>query len=312
MLGEYFGVDAGQIGITRNTSESNNIIVNGLDFSPGDEVIVWEQNHPTNLIAWKHRAKRLGFTVRTISVPALPSTKADLLKPFSEAITARTKLIAFSHISNVSGLALPAREICQLARSKGILTLVDGAQSFGFMDLDLGQLGCSFYSGSAHKWLMGPIENGILYVDKEYMEKIWPNIIGAGWKEGQDSLDQKVCILGQRNNPSTAAMIDILDFHFAIGKKNIEERIRQLNSYLKERIAERIPAASFVTPEQAEFSGGITIVQLPGKDPMLVFSKLYEDHGIACAPTGGIRISPNIYCTLKDIDRIVSAIEQLS
>jgi len=131
LLAEYVGVSKEEIGITRNTSESNNIIVNGLDLKADDEIIVWDQNHPTNNIAWKNRAKRYGFIVKEITVPVNPQSTEDLIAPFAKAITSKTKLIGFSHISNVSGIALPAKAICQLAKEKKILTLLDGAQSFG-------------------------------------------------------------------------------------------------------------------------------------------------------------------------------------
>ncbi len=312
MLADYLGVSAAQVAITRNTSESNNIIVNGIDFKATDEVLLWEQNHPTNLIAWQNRARREGFRVKVFAVPVQPQSKEELLQVFERAITSNTKLIAFSHISNVSGLAMPASEICAMARNRGILTLVDGAQSFGFMDLNLQKLGCSFYSGSAHKWLMGPLENGVLYVDKEQLPNLWPNIIAAGWSEDHQTLDEKVAVLGQRNTPSTSAMTDILEFHRTIGKANIELRVRQLNTYLKEQIREQIPQAVFTTPMSEALSGGVTILQIPDRDSRAIFQKLYEEYGIAGAPTGGLRISPNIYCTLADIDRIVAALLALT
>lgn len=311
MLAKYLGVSDAEVAITRNTSESNNIIVNGIDFKPSDEVILWEQNHPTNLIAWQNRSRREGFKVKVISVPAQPNSPNELLHAFSKAITTNTRLIAFSHISNVSGIALPAKEICTMAREKGVLTLVDGAQSFGFLDLDLKDIGCSFYSGSAHKWLMGPLENGVLYVDKEHQATIWPNIIAAGWSEDHTTLDEKVAVLGQRNTPSTSAMPDIIAFHQAIGKANVEIRVRQLNTYLKGQIGKQLPQAEFTTPLSEALSGGVTILRIPGQEPRKLFDQLYRDFGIAGAPTGGLRISPNIYCTLKDMDRVVEALKTI-
>ncbi len=311
-MAKFLNVDSLEIGITRNTSESNNIVVNGLDFGAEDEILIWDQNHPTNNIAWEQRARRYGFVVKKISVPSAPESKADLVKAFKDQMSPRTRLIAFSHISNVSGIALPAKEICQMAREQNVLTLVDGAQSFGFLNLDLRAMGCDFYSSSTHKWLMGPMENGILYARKAVMDKLWPNIIAAGWKEDHQSLDEKVCVLGQRNTPSTPAIIDIIDFHETVGTPNIEARVRYLNAYLKEQIRKKLPNATFVTPLASELSGGITIFRLPGKEPRMIFQKLYENYGIAGAPTGGIRLSPHIYCTSKDMDRIVEALVALA
>jgi isopenicillin-N epimerase len=307
MLSGFVGADPEEIGITRNTSEANCIVVQGLDFSKGDEIIIWEQNHPSNHAVWLSRAKRYGLVVKTVAVPEKPASLQELIDPFMNAITTKTRLIAFSHISNLSGIALPAKEICQLAHARGIMTLVDGAQALGFLDLDLHDLGCTFYTSSTHKWLMGPFENGLLYVRKEYIRRIWPIIMGGGWKEAK-TVDENVCVLGQRNETTTAALPEILEFHQAIGKKNIEARVVQLNTYLKAQIKAGIPTAEFVTPYAPEVSGGIVIVNLPGKDPKEVTQWLYEKFGIACAPAGGIRLSPHIYNTKQDVDRVVRAL----
>ena len=312
MLAKYLGVAPDEIGITRNTTEGNNIIVNGLDLKPGDEIIIWEQNHPTNGLAWEQRAKRYGFTVKKVAVPASPKSTAELIAPFAIAITSKTKLIAFSHISNSSGIALPAAAICQLAQAKGILTLVDGAQSFGSMDLDLKEIGCDFYTGSTHKWLMGPIENGVLYVNKAQMGKIWPNMISAGWKETYRTVDEKLCVLGQRNDLTVSALPVILEFHEAVGKKNIENRVKQLSAHLKDQIKTKVPQVTFVTPLSPELSSGIVIINIPNKKNAEIYHQLYEKHGIAGAPTGGIRLSPHIYNTLEDMDKIVSALVTLA
>ena len=312
LLAKHLQVAKDEIGITRNTTEGNNIIVNGLDLKPGDEIVIWEQNHPTNSIAWEQRAKRYGFTVKKVAVPASPQSTKELLSPFANAITPQTKLIAFSHISNSSGIALPARDICQLARQKGILTLVDGAQSFGSVDLNLKEMGCDFYTGSTHKWLMGPIENGVLYVTKEQMGKIWPNMISAGWKETYHTVDEKLCVLGQRNDMTVSALPAILEFHETVGKKNIENRVKQLSTYLKDQIKTRVPQASFVTPMLPEMSGGIVVFNIANRNNTEIYQQLYARHGIAGAPTGGIRLSPHIYNTLADIDKIVAALVTLS
>ena len=311
LLARFAGADAGEIGITRNTSESNCTIAHGLDLKPGDEVVLWEQNHPSNREVWMSQAKRSGFSVVKVSVPAQPNSVSELIEPFSKAITPNTKLIAFSHISNLSGLALPATAICQMAREKGIMTLVDGAQSLGALNVNLHEMGCTFYSASTHKWLMGPFENGVLYINKDFFSKIWPNIMGGGWKEGK-TIDEQLCVLGQRNEPSPAALPDILDFHQAIGVQNIQKRIVQLSSYLKKRIHEAIPQAIFVTPQAAEFSAGIVVVNLPGKEFHEVADKLYHSYGVAAAPAGGIRLSPHIYNAMKDIDYVTKCLATIA
>ncbi|MVM33446.1 aminotransferase class V-fold PLP-dependent enzyme [Spirosoma sp. HMF4905] len=311
-LAQFIGVSSAEVGITRNTTESNNMLVNGLDFKAGDEIIIWDQNHPTNGLAWEQKAKRQGFTVKKVSIPAGFTTTQDLIAPFQQAITPKTRLITFSHISNSTGLMLPAKELCQLASSRGILTLVDGAQSFGFMELDLKTMGCDFYTASTHKWLMGPLENGILFSKKEHLAKLWPSVIGVGWHDDTQTVDKKICLLGQRNDPTTSALPAILDFHEKIGRKTIEDRVRHLTLYLKESIQKQIPQASFITPLSAQMSGGIVTVSIPGKPSADLFQKLYSDYGIACASVGNLRISPHIYNTHSDLDKLVKALVTLS
>ncbi|MDG2448701.1 MAG: aminotransferase class V-fold PLP-dependent enzyme [Saprospiraceae bacterium] len=312
LMGEYLGAEASEIGITRNTSEGNNIIVNGLDFEKSDEVIVWNQNHPTNHVAWQQRAKREGFSVKIIKMPENPKSKSDLLDAIKDSISDKTRLIAFSHISNVSGIAMPAAEICELAKSKGILTLIDGAQSFGIEKVNLKQIGCDFYTGSAHKWLMGPKETGIIFVRGERIDEVWPSVISAGWKEDWKTVDEKLCVLGQRNPAAASALVETINFHNDIGNINIQKRVRALTNFLKEQIQDRIPGSSFVTPKQEEISGGIVIFKMKDRDSIHIFQKLYENYGIASAPSGGIRFSPNIYNTMADMEMVVDVLSELN
>jgi isopenicillin-N epimerase len=281
-----------------------------LDLKPGDEVIIWDQNHPSNKDVWMSRSKRIGFRVTQVSTPPNPQSTSELADVFLKAITPSTKLISFSHISNLTGIALPAKEICTAAKSRGILTLVDGAQSFGLLDLNVTDLQCSFFTASTHKWLMGPFENGLLYINKEHISKVWPNTIGAGWKESL-TVDENLCVLGQRNDPTTAALPDTIAFHHQIGKSNIQKRVYELNAYLKSEIRRAVPAAQFVTPMDATMSAGITIINLPGKRPADITDALYKNYGIAAAPAGGIRLSPHVYNTLKDLDFVVNSIASM-
>lgn len=312
MLAEFMGVNASEIGITRNTSESNCILVNGLDFKQGDEILLWDQNHPSNKEAWMNRAKRSGLVVKLVSMPPSPQKIEELIEPFSKAITPKTRMIGFSHVSNVSGIALPAKELCALARSKGILSLVDGAQSLGFMNLNLRDLGCDFYTASTHKWLMGPLENGVFYVNQALIERVWPNVIGGGWHDNGKTVDEKICFLGQRNETTTAALPEVIRFHKTIGKPQIESRVRALASYMKTEVARKLPEASLITPTLPELSGGVVVVQIPGKEPRDVIQKLYEQFGVASAATVGVRFSPHVYNTMADVDRVVSALQAVA
>ncbi len=309
-LSSYLGVSAEELCITRNTSEGNNIIVNGFDFKAGDEILLWDENHESNLLSWEHRAKRAGFVVKKVTLPSTPSGKDEIIQIFQKAMTPKTRLLAFSHISNHNAIVIPAKELCAIARSRNILTHVDGAQSFGFMDLNLAELGCDSYTGSMHKWLMGPFENGILYVRKEILAKLWPQIISAGWAEANKHADPWLGILGQRNEATPAAIPEAIDFHTAIGKPVVEGRVRQLNTYLRSELTARIPGVKFISPEP--LTANITMFNVPNKSSSQVYKELYATYGIASAPMAGVRLSPNIYNTMEDIDRVVDAVRKIN
>ncbi len=310
-LAGFLNADEDEVIITRNTSESNNIVVNGLDFGKGDEVLLWEQNHPTNLIAWQERARRMGFSVKVIALSEQPTDQYGLVEAFEKAISSKTRLLAFSHISNVSGLKLPAAEICRMARSKGVLSLVDGAQSFGFADIDLQAMNCDFYTGSAHKWLMGPKETGCLYIKKENIHRLWPNMIAAGYDGDHPEDINRLASFGQRHEASLAGLVSILSFHHQVGKSRVEQRTLELCAALRENIDGRINNVTWVTPEPVVLRGGVLILKIPGHDHVKIFRELYEKHQIACAPTGGIRLSPHIYNTMEDVNRVADALATL-
>src|SRR5436189_900007 len=179
LLAEALRVTPEEIVITRNTSESNNLVSSGIDLKPGDEVLLTADNHPSNHTAWQEKAKRFGFTVKDVPVPNPHPGFDYYLDAFRRMITPKTRVIAFTHLTSTVGDLFPAKDLCRMARERGILTLVDGAQTFGLMDVDLSDMQPDFYSGSAHKWPCGPNENGVLYINKASQAKIWASIYSA-------------------------------------------------------------------------------------------------------------------------------------
>lgn len=311
-LASYLGASPDEIAIPRNTSEGNNTVLNGLELGVGDEVVIWDQNHPTNNISWDVRAERRGFSVRRVSTPPAPSTAEELVAAFEEAITDRTRALAFSHISNVTGVALPAEDLCRLARQAGILTLVDGAQSFGALRVDLGAIGCDFYTGSAHKWFVGPKEAGVLYVREERVPELWASDVGVGWAGAVEGGARKFDNLGQRDDAAVSAMGTAVRFHEAIGAGLIEERVRALESRIRDAARERITGVEFHTSDEPDRRAGVLVVRIPGADHGELYRRLYEEHRIGCALRGGefegIRLCPHIYNTMEQVERVVDAI----
>ena len=305
------GVSPDEIAIVRNTSESNNTINNGLPLSAGDEVVIWDQNHPTNNVAWDVRAARFGITVRRVSVPRHPASAQELIDPFVAALTDRTRVLSLTHVSNVSGIRLPVRELVEAARPRGIHVHLDGAQSWGALDVDLRALGCDSYSASAHKWFMGPKEAGVLYVKEDRIPEIWPNIVAPGWGNDADpdvKGARKFESLGQRDDACLAAVGTTADFHAAIGGPETEARVSELATALKEGVAAL--GLALVTPMDPELSGGVCITEVPG-DRSTVLRRLYEEHGIAGAGTGGLRLCPHVYNTRHHVERAVKGVRAL-
>lgn len=173
LLADFLRVTPEEIVITRNTSESNNLVSTGLDLKPGDEVLMSSDNHPSSNTAWKQKAKRYGFAVVEVKTPNPHPGMDDYIGAFAKAITPATRVVAFTHLTSTVGDLFPAKALCRLARERGILTLVDGAQTFGQLDLDLSDMQPDFYSGSAHKWPCGPKENGVLFVRRDAQPKLW-------------------------------------------------------------------------------------------------------------------------------------------
>lgn len=312
-LARLMGADVDEVAIVRNTSSANATLVNGLELGPGDEVVLWDQNHPTNAVAWDVRAQREGFTVKRVSTPPAPTTAAELLAPFAEAMTPRTRVVSFSHVSNVSGVGLPAAELCRIAHERDAFAMIDGAQTFGALDVDLHALGCDGYTGSAHKWLVGPKEAGLLYVRREWHDRLWPTHVGVGWGSAREDGARKFEVLGQRDDAAVAAVATTVEFHELIGVEAVETRVRQLAARLRTRLSERLPGVRFHTPAEPELSGGVVIFQLPGVDNHReAYGRLYEEHGIAGASAGGgfdgIRLCPHIYNTLEQVERAVDAV----
>jgi isopenicillin-N epimerase len=305
------GVDPDEVALVRNTSEANNTINAGIPLRSGDEVVLWNENHPTNNVAWDVRAARFGAVVRRVSVPPRPTTPQELVDPFLEALTDRTRVLSLTHVSNLSGIRLPVREIAEAARARGIHVHLDGAQTFGAEALDLRALGCDSYSASTHKWFMGPKEAGVLYVRADRIPEIWPAGVAPGW--GSDAEPdvagaRKFESLGQRDDACLAAVGSTVAFHREIGASEIGARVTELATALKAGVAAL--GVPLVTPMEPSLSGGVCILEVAG-NRQAVYGRVYEEHGIAAAPTGGLRFSPHVYNTMAHVERAVEAVRQL-
>jgi isopenicillin-N epimerase len=311
LLAEALRVTPEEIVITRNTTESNNIVSSGLDLKAGDEVVVWADNHPSNLNAWRMKAARFGFTVVAAPVPAAHPGADGYVDLFTKVFTPRTKLVAITHISSNSGDVLPAADICASARARGILSLVDGAQAFGLLDLDLGAMKPDFYTGSMHKWPCGPKEKGLLYVNKAVQDRIHPPVVGL--YGGAVGISRTLEALGQRDDASVAAVTDGLKFQGSIGRAAIEKRSRQLAQALMEELRKLQGVKLWTDPDPVR-SAAIVIFQPGSLDVRKLGAALTADRIVCTTRTGdhnpGVRFAPHFYNTMDEMDRAVAAIRK--
>lgn len=304
------GVEADEIALVRNTSEANNIVNDGLELGPGDEVVIWDQNHPTNNVAWAVRARRRGFALRTVAVPRNPSGPDELIAPFRRVLTSRTRVLALTHASNVSGIRLPVRELCAIARRSGIHVHVDGAQTWGALLVDLRELGCDSYAASAHKWFCGPKEVGLLYIRQERIPELWPSTVAPGWGATADTElvgARKFESMGQRDDAALSSLVPAAEFHASIGTARVEARVRQLASLLKQSLHSL--GARLVTPMDEELSAGVCIMEVEPAKRETLFSAMYEEFGIAGSTSGGFRLCPHVYNTRAHVERAVRGLE---
>jgi selenocysteine lyase/cysteine desulfurase len=307
------GASADEIALVRNTSEANNIVNNGLPLKAGDEVVLWDQNHPTNNVAWDVRAARFGITVKRVETPIAPASADQLFDVFERALSPKTRALSITYLSNTSGIRLPVKELCQLARKRGVHIHVDGAQSWGAIKINLHELDCDTYSASAHKWFLGPREVGLLYVRKDRVRDIWPNTVAPGW--GIDAEPdvvgaRKFESLGQRDDASLAAIRTAADFQAMIGPEKVEARVLELATALKDRV--KAMGLHVTTPMDPRISGGVCIVRAADpKKLQQAYETLDKKFGIAGAATGGLRLCPHIYNTMEHIQRAAEGIKSV-
>ncbi len=310
-LAAFLRVSAEEIVLVRNTSEANNLVSSGIDLRAGDEILILADNHVSNHRAWTEKAKRFGFTVKTLPQLAPHPGPGHYLEAFRSQLTSRTRLIAFTHLTSTVGDLFPAKELCALAQEHGVLSLVDGAQSLGLLDVDLGDMQPDFFTGSAHKWPCGPKEVGLLYVNKRSHGRIWPSIYSA--YPGKVGLSTTFEGLGQRDEPAIHAFGEALRFQSKIGMKNIEARSRQLAQLL---IAElrRIPGVKLWTSVDPALTAAVVSFQPATLDPARVLADLERDGIVGASRLGtdrpGIRFSPHFYNLPADIERATAAVRR--
>jgi len=316
-LARDIGADPATIAITRNASEALQIAQLGIDLKPGDEVLTTNQDYGRMLQTWEQRVTRDGIRLTKIQFP-VPPTQTDLVQRFERAITPATKVIHFCHITNLTGHIFPAREICDLARARGIVTIVDGAHAYAHFPFQIADFDCDYYGSSLHKWLLAPIGTGLLYVRPDRIGKTWAlQPPPAGLTNNIRKFEE----IGTHPAANHNAIAEAMVFHRGIGIERKAARLR----YLKARWAERLtqlPRVRLHTSLDPALSCAIGTVGIDGIKPGDIVSKLWADHRIIVTPItvgpadnpeyAGVRVTPNVYTTLDDVDTFIGAMERLA
>ena len=312
-LAELVQCPADELIITRNTTESLDMIIGGLDWKPGDEAVMAEQDYGSMLNMFRQVSQRHGTINKIISLPNHPVSDEEIVTLYASAITSKTRLLMVCHIVNITGQILPVRKIADMAHARGVLVMVDGAHAVAHIQFKMADLNCDFYGASLHKWLSVPLGAGILHVKKEHIGKVWP-LLSAGERNLND--------IGRLNQTGThpvhtdLAISNAIDYYYKIGPARKEDRLRYLQSYWTSKVRD-LPGVNVNTPKDSTRHCAIANVGVTGIKPgdlADVLLKKYKIYTVAIDGAGvhGCRITPNIYTTPAELDVLVQALKELS
>lgn len=311
-LAKLAGCSAEELVITRNTTESLDLVIGGQHWKAGDEAVMAEQDYGAMLDHFKLVSNRYGVVNKIVSVPNHPKSDEEIVDIYAKAITDKTRLLMVCHMVNITGQILPIRKICDMAHSKGVLVMVDGAHAFAHFQYSIPDLGCDFYGASLHKWLSVPLGAGILYVKKENISKLWP-LIGDGNPKEDDIY--RLNHIGTHPVHTDLAIGNAIDYYQKIGPDRKEARLRYIQNYWTSKVR-NLPNVVVNTPVDPTRSCGIANVGIKNMKPADLADTLlkkYKIYTVAIDGAGvhGCRISPNIYTTPEELDVLVKALTEL-
>ncbi|MDA0348618.1 MAG: aminotransferase class V-fold PLP-dependent enzyme [Verrucomicrobia bacterium] len=311
-LAEMAGCGADELIITRNATESLDTVIGGYDWKAGDEAVYANQDYGAMRNMFELVEKRYGVVRRVIDVPMHPKSDEEIVEAYAAAITPKTRLLMVCHIINITGHILPIRKICDMAHSKGVDVMVDGAHAFGHFNFSISDFNCDYYGTSLHKWLSVPLGAGFLYVKKKNVHKIWP-VFADQPREDDDIL--KLNHTGTHPAHTDLAIANAIDYHNRIGGDRKEARLRYIQNYWTDK-ARKMDHVIMNTPKERHRSCGIATVGIKGMDPVEMATTLLEKHkiwtvGINGSGVNGCRISPNVFTTTDELDVFVEALKSM-
>lgn len=307
-LAGYLHCKRDELALVRNATEANNVVCNGLDLKPGDEVLLTDQEHPGGRCCWEQKAARFGIKLNFVPLPKPPASVDEIVERFERALTPKTRVQVFSHITTVTGVILPVKELCRLARSRDILTHVDGAHAIGQIPLDLHDLGCDFYATSPHKWLLAPKGTGTLYVREELLERLWVNIASTGWRN-RDLKAYRFSTFGTSNLSVMVGLKAALDFHQALGPERVYARVHELARRVRDRIKE-FPQLRLTNASADAFFGGLVSFEPVKGDLKRVMAELAARNIRVNGSPGRIRVATHVFTQPTELSAFFDAVER--
>ena len=307
------GCDPAGLAYPRNTTESMNFIANGLELNADDEVLTTMHEHIGGLCCWQLAAARRGIKLRQLELPIPPRNAAEVVDIFRAAITARTRVISISHVTFSNGLLMPVREIVQLARQRGIISVIDGAHPPGMMRVNMNELDPDFYASSPHKWLLAPQGTGLLYIRRNWRQRLWPTLASGDW----DDLSlgaMRFNHLGSFDESRMAGLLAAIRFHEAIGADRIFTRIRMLRRRIVDGLA-AIPRVQIMSPPTDDLGAGMVSFRIPGMDSIALQQQLAQKANVRTRVIGEysynwMRLSPHVYVSPAEIDKVLNLINE--
>tara|TARA_B100000959_G_scaffold228482_1_gene243815 strand:- start:395 stop:1666 length:1272 start_codon:yes stop_codon:yes gene_type:complete len=309
-LARFVGANADEIVLTRSTTEGMKIFSRGLDLGRGDEVLMSSHEHPGGYGPWRAREDRDGIIVRTVDIPAPPNSVDEVIDICERALRPETRVLVVSYPIFVTGLLMPIKGLAEMAHRHNVLLSVDGAHALGMLDLDLHDMGCDHFTTAGQKWLLAGSGTGMAYFSNEIQDRVWSDVAWPFPLQGARKYESS----GQRHLPSALGMGDALDFQLAIGKTNIQTRVRQLAKRLKDGLRD-LPAVGLGTSGSAEMSGGLTTFYIDGVPKANIQQALMDREEIYLPGSGlndfACRVSTHFYNTADEVDRVIQVIQHI-
>ena len=313
IVAKFVNANPDEIALTRSTTEGMNLFTHGLDWKAGDEVIYCNHEHGGGIGPYTTLAKRAGVKPVIITIPSPPESIDQIVGLYEKAITPRTRVIMVSHMTYVTGLVTPVRELADLAQRRGVLISVDGAHPLGMMDLDLKAMNVHHYAAAGQKWMMCGTGTGVCYVRRDIQDRIWPLMGPPG--EPKDGA-KRYEAFGQRDVPSVLGMTAAVELQNAIGKPNVEARVRYLSTRLRAGL-KNIPGVKLWTSEDAKFAAGLTLFSIRDipmdniQKAILARDRIY----IRTMTTGGlnaVRAATHIYNMPSEVDHLIDSVKHVA